>query len=103
MSGIESMALEDAFRLTTKMEVALISGVLQVRIEHESSVIRLLIDAGIPTMVVGSEWSSWGRHTLFSKSTFILITIGALVDLAYQLNGFGDDRIQSLGPESSDE
>jgi len=81
------MALQDAFRLSAKMEVAYISGVLRVRVEHGINVVRLLVDAVILAMVVWSEWGSWGRHTLFSKTTFILITIGALTDLVYQLTG----------------
>lgn len=81
------MALQKVLRLSAKMEVAYISGALRVTIEHEISPVRLLLDAAILVWIVWGEWGSWGRHTLVSRAIFVLVTIGALVDLAYQLTG----------------
>jgi hypothetical protein len=79
--------LEKLFRLSAKTEVAYISGVLRVAIEHELNFSRLCLDGLIFAWVAWEEIGSWSKSSLFSRAIMVFVSVAAVADLSYQMTG----------------
>src|SRR6266404_3984044 len=90
------MEVARLFKLNAKADIAFISGVLRVTIEHGANVLRLVFDLAIFIWVASEVIEGWTRVAPLSKVLFALTTVGAVADFAYQLTG---SEILEFGPE----
>jgi hypothetical protein len=90
------MEFRKLFRVSAKSDISFISGFLRVTIEHGVNPARMAFDSAIFVWVVWGIIHSWPKDAFFSKAVFILVTAGAVADLAYQLIG---SEILEFGPE----
>lgn len=81
------MDLAKTFRLTAKAEIAYVSGILQITIEHPFNFLRLCMDALSFLFLGWVEIHTWSVSTLFPKAIMVFASIGTLADLAYQMGG----------------
>jgi hypothetical protein len=89
------MGLARLFKRTVKAEIAFISGVLRVTIEHGVNVPRLVLDSVIFVWVGSAFVQAWSKVPQFARAIFVIAAAGTMADLAYQLTG---SEILEFGP-----
>ena len=90
------MDLEKFFRMSAKTEVAYISGVLRVTVEHELNLLRLCLDGLGSAWVVWTQFGSWTSSSLLSWAIMVFVSIAVVADLSYQMTG---SEIIEFGPD----
>jgi hypothetical protein len=91
--GVE---LRNLFRLNAKTEIAFMSGVLRVTIDHSVSVLRVAFDAGIAAWVFRGVFRTWPTSSLFMRALYVFAALSVFADMAYQI--WGSETLE-FGPE----
>jgi hypothetical protein len=97
------MEFRKLFSVSAKADISFISGFLRVTIEHGVKPARLAFDSAIFVWVVWGILHSWPKDAFLSKAIFILMTAGAVADLAYQLTGSEILEFSPEGPQGPKE
>jgi len=87
VEGKETVELEKAFRLSAETDIAYMSGILRVTIEHNVNFFRLSLDGVLFSFFALGETHSWGKKALFSRALMVFVSIAAVADLVYQMTG----------------